>query len=226
MARRHLKRLAAPKSWGILRKEETFITRPNPGAHTMQQCMPLSALMKRAGYVKTTREAKKALLKNSVLVDGRRRLDPKSQAGLFDEIKISKDSLRVLIDTKGHLITVKAPENECGSKPCKVTGKTAIRGGKIQANLSDGRNMILDTKCAVGDTLIVTFPKQSVKEHHKLEAGAFVLLTGGKHVGECGTVTHMKDNTLAYKNQDGEEYTTLKEYAFVLGRGKPCITMR
>lgn len=227
MARKHLKRLVAPKSWGILRKEETFITRPNPGPHTLDQSLPISVLLKRLGFVKTSAEAKKALLHNQILIDGRRAVDPKTQAGLFDEVKIGETTYRVLINKLGQLVTPAAPKGECGTKPCKVIGKTAIKGGRTQANTNDGRNVILSEsgECSVGDTIMVSIPEQAIKGLHKLETGAFVFLTGGKHLGDSGSVTSIKGNAIAYKNTKGEEYTTLKEYAFVLGKGKPCITL-
>lgn len=228
MALKHLKRLVAPTSWAILRKAETFITRPHPGAHTITQCMPINVLIKRLGYTNTSRETKKALLAHPAIIDGTPQTDPKAQAGLFDEVIIGQDHYRILLDAKGHIIAAKAPTSEHGFKPCKVTGKTPIRGGKIQVNTSDGRNLIIDNpkQVAVGDTIIVTTPKQSIKEHHKLENGAFIFLTGGKHLGDNGVVTGIKENTIAYKNKTGQEYTTLKDYAFVLGKGKPAITLQ
>ena len=35
MVKNHLKRLAAPKTWGIKRKELVWITRPMPGAQSL-----------------------------------------------------------------------------------------------------------------------------------------------------------------------------------------------
>lgn len=227
MARKHLKRLAAPSSWGILRKAETFITRPNPGAHTLDKCIPLGLLLRKLGLVSTSREAKKALLASPVLIDGKRRVDPKAQAGLFDVVTVADKHWRISIDEKGHLVLANVPAGEIGIEPCKVTGKTPIKGGKIQVTTLDGRSILTDakTKLAVGDTIIVTTPKQTIKEHLPLETGAFVFLIGGKHLGDKGVVASIKGSAIAYKSKDGKEYTTLKEYAFVLGKGKAAITI-
>ena len=60
MGKDHLKRLAAPKTWGITRKNTKFITKPVPGPHGMQAGMPLSVLIKEIlNYAGTTREVKK-----------------------------------------------------------------------------------------------------------------------------------------------------------------------
>lgn len=36
MVRRHLKRIAAPKTWPIKRKEHKWIVRPTPGPHPLK----------------------------------------------------------------------------------------------------------------------------------------------------------------------------------------------
>ena len=227
MARKHLKRLAAPPSWAILRKEETFITRPNPGKHTLDQCLTICEILKRLKYVSTSREAKIALLHNTILIDGKRAHSPKTQAGLMDEITIGEMSYRILIDHRGHLVPVAITKDESGVKPCKVISKTMNRGGNLHIHTFDGRNLIADKPKAytIGDTIMVTVPKQTVAGHYKLEPGAYVYLTGGKHLGDRGLVTSVKQDTIAYHTSQGQEFTTLKTYAFVLGKGKPGITL-
>ena len=58
--KRHLKRIAAPKKWAIDRKENTFITRSKPGAHTLDLSLPLGVIIRDfIKYTHTLREAKK-----------------------------------------------------------------------------------------------------------------------------------------------------------------------
>ena len=227
MARHHLKRLCAPPSWGVLRKEETFITRPHPGSHRLSHCFAIGVLLKRLACVTTSREGKRALLHNAVLIDGKKAKSYKSQAGLMDEIVIGDNCYRMLIDTNGHLIPVPITTSETGVKPCKITGKTMTKGSKMQLTTYDARTILLDKPepYSIGDTLMIEIPKQRIAGHHKLESGAFVYLTGGKHLGDSGNVTSVTEHTIAYKNRQGHEYTTLKSYAFVLGKETCAITL-
>lgn len=227
MARKHLKRLCAPKSWGILRKEEQFIIKPQAGAHTLSLCLPISVLLKRLGHVNTTKEARSAIRANPILIDGKRIKTPKAQAGLMDVCTIHGETFRILINNKGHLTPVKTTESESGFKPCKITRKKTTRGSKTYLHTIDGRTIITDKQdqYRVGDTILIAIPEQRIISHHPLETGAIVYLIGGKHLGEVGVITTIKDDTIAYLTSNGNTYTTLKTYAFALGKEKPLITL-
>ena len=40
MSSGHLKRLVAPRSWNIARKERTWTTKPMPGKHSLEGALP------------------------------------------------------------------------------------------------------------------------------------------------------------------------------------------
>ena len=46
MTKNHLKRIASPKTWKIGRKLHTFISRPNPGPHSLPMGMPLNIVLR------------------------------------------------------------------------------------------------------------------------------------------------------------------------------------
>ena len=73
-------------------------------------------------------------------------------------------------------------------KLCRIEDKTTIKGGKTQLNLHDGRNFITDGEYKTGDVLVLNVPEQEIKDHIKFESGTIGLITGGKHIGEKGTV--------------------------------------
>ena len=54
-----------------------------------------------------------------------------------------------------------------------------------------------------------------------------VYLVGGKHAGTLGIIENVSENKIAYKEQAGEgkKYETLKEYAFVIGKDKPIVSL-
>lgn len=223
-----LKRLAVPKSWPIKRKSIKFIIRPKPGAHPLQLSLPLNVIFRDIlKYAKNKKEVKNILHSKTILIDGIRRKDPRIPVGLFDLIEISdtKEYFRVFIDKKGKISLYSIDKNEAGLKPCKIVGKTKIKG-KTQLNFFDGKNTIIskdEYKC--GDTLLLALPKQEIKKHFKLEKGATIYLVGGKHIGQTGIAESISAEKILYKEASGKSFETLKKYAFVIGDKKAVINL-
>src|SRR3989304_4822409 len=70
-------------------------------------------------------------------------------------------------------------------KLCRIEDKTTVRGGKIQINLHDGRNLLVPkNEYRTGTTLKLQLPGQKVLGHYELVPGAPTVITGGKHGGE------------------------------------------
>ena len=228
MGNGHLKRLAAPKTWNILRKNTTFITQASPGPHGLESGMPLSLLIKDVlNYASTTREVKKIINTNDIRVDGKIRKDFRFPVGIFDTIEFSntKEHFRVILNKKGSLSLVKIGKEESGTKPCKITGKSAIKG-KTQLNFYDGKNILIGAgQYRVGDSILLSLPDQKIIKHLKFEKKSSIFLTGGKHRGEIGNVEDIVENKIIYKDQKGNLIETSKKYAFVVGDSKPLITL-
>ena len=230
MAKKHLKRLVAPKSWKIKRKGIVFVTRPKPGMHSKKNSISLNLVLRdMLKYAKTTRDVKVILSKGDVLVDGKQRKDHRFSVGVMDLIEIPKikECFRVLLNKKGNISLVKLKPDEAKIKLCKIVGKSVIKKGKIQLNLNDGRNIIIDkNNYKTGDTLTIQLPEQKIKEHLKFEKGSFVYLSGGKHKGESGIIDEIiKDSIIKVKPEFGESFETSKKFAFVIGREKPIIAL-
>jgi len=229
MATSHLKRLNAPKTWKIQRRVLTFITRPNPGAHTMALCMPINLVLRdMLTHATTTKEVRTILLAKEALVDGNAVSDKKYQIGLFDTLELPKlsESYRMLIDEKGYLTLLKIDKKEAHIKPCKILNKSVIKGGKVQLNLDGGINIIVEKDSyKTGDSVILDLPSKNILEHIKLEKGAHIFLYAGKHVGDNGVVEDIKQDSISYKLKDGSVVETLKKYAIVIGKDKPAISL-
>ena len=229
MVKRHLKRLVAPRSWKIKRKGITFVTRPNPGMHSKKNSTSINIVLRdMLGYAKTTRDVKVMLSKGDILVDGKQIKDHRFAVGIMDLIETpkTKECFRVLLDKKGKISIIKIKQEERKIKLCKIVGKSVIKKGKIQLNLNDGKNIIIDkNNYNTGDTLVVEVPEQKIKEHLKFEKGVCVYLSGGKHKGESGIVDEIKDSIIRVKPESGESFETSKKLAFVIGREKPIITL-
>src|SRR3989344_9492405 len=114
--------------------------------------------------------------------------------GLFDVLSVPKlkKQYRMLLDKKGRLTLREINTKEAALKLVKVVGKNALKGGKIQFNLHDGRNIVSDAKAKVGDTFLVALPKAIVTKIFPAKKGAKVFLIKGKHAGDLGILKEIK----------------------------------
>ncbi|MBS3114604.1 30S ribosomal protein S4e [Candidatus Woesearchaeota archaeon] len=228
MGKDHLKRLAAPKTWHVKRKELKFITKSIPGPHSLDIGLPLSTFLKEIlNYASTTRDVKKILNTNEIKIDGKTRKNFRFPIGIFDTMEFTntKEFFRVILNKKGKLDLIKIKKEEALLKPCKIIGKTMVRG-KLQLNLFDGKNIIADDHIyKVGDTLLLLLPQEKINKHLKLDKNSTIFLAGGKHIGEIGNVEDIVEDKVIYKDSRGDLIETSKKYAFVIGDNKPSITL-
>ncbi len=233
MVRDHLPRLAMPKSWPIKRKGIKWVTKPL-SAHKMEMCIPLSiAIRDLLGYSKTAKETRKILNSGDAMVNKAVRKDPKFGVGFMDVVEFPKvnEAYRMLLNSRGRLELHKITAEEANLLPAKIIGKRMIKGSKAQLNLSGGVNMLVsEGSYKVGDTLVLDADSYKVKEHLPMEKGATVYITAGNRVSMSGKLESIKpfkgihpDNIVFTAND--KSYETRKEYAFVVGKGKPVISL-
>jgi small subunit ribosomal protein S4e len=182
------------------------------------------------GACDTAREAKRIIGNREMLVDGTAVKSPKDPIGIMDTITLPKMNLfyRMLLTDKGKLTIVPIPEAEAQWKLCRIEGKTKITGGKIQLNLSGGRNIVLEkNKYKSGDTLKIDVVEQKVLGSYPLASGAHALIINGPLSGKVETVAETvvvkgpADNVVKFKS--GTE--TVKRNVFVIGSSKPEIKL-
>ncbi len=225
MAKRHLKRLAMPKSWPLPRKTTKRVVRPMPGAHSFERGMPLATILKDLlGYAETTRDVKNILKTKQVIVEGKRAKDYKQIVGLMDVIEIpdTQEVFRIVLDARGKLKLIRPASSEAGIKLCKITGKK-MHKGKIQLALHDGRNILTDSKdFRTGDSILLKVPEQQIQQHIRMEKKASVYLTGGSHIGSVGVIEEIEKDKIRFASRKGS-FETLKKFAFVVGKEKPLV---
>lgn len=229
MVKNHLKRIACPRTWHVKRKGTTFITRPKPGAHPLQLAVSLSVFMRTMGKVaKSAKEAKKILHDKDVLVDGKRRKDPKLPVGLMDVISFpaANEHFLVLMDGKGRLKERPLQAADTKAKISRIESKSKIKGGKTQLNMSDGRNILVEKDTfKTGATLQLELPSQKILNNIDLEKDVLIFLIGGKHAGYSGVLREIKGNMIVFEDSNKQMIATAKKYAFVIGKDKPLIPL-
>jgi small subunit ribosomal protein S4e len=225
---KHLSRLAMPKTWKIKRKGIKWVTRPNSGAHSFKLGLSINLLLRDIlSYARTAREVKNILYNQEILVDGVKVKDHRFIVGLMDIVSIpkTKENFRILLNKKGYITAVPVKPEEAKIKPCKIIGKTAVKKAKLQVNLFDGKNILADKQeASVGDTAFIEIPSKKIKQIVRLEKGAYVFMSGGKHIGSSGVIESIDKSKIIYK-KDKSRFETLKKYAFVIGKDKPLITL-
>lgn len=241
---RHLKRYKAPGYWPISKKAFVWAPRPSPGPHPISNCIPLLLLIRDIlGYAHTSREAKLIISRGAVKVDGRIRRDEGYPVGLMDVVEIPEVGLRLRIvpAPKDLLVPVEIDESEASFKLCKVINKRTLKGGNIQLNLHDGRNVLLrvsDPRNPVEDgyssrdVVKLSIPDQSILDHFKFEIGSFAIITDGKNVGAMGRIASIEPGTalrpamVSLEGEGGAVARTVADYVFVVGREAPVIKLR
>jgi small subunit ribosomal protein S4e len=243
--KRHLKRKPAPKFWPIHRKEAVFTVKPRPGPHPFSRCIPLVLIVRDIlGAAKTRREAKKIISQGKIWVDGKVQKEERFPAGLMDVISIPEmeKAYRVLPSPKGLTLFPIEKKEEASFKLCRIENKTTVKGGHVQLNLHDGRNVLIRVKDAnhpeedvfeTLDTLKISLPDQEIVGHFKLAEGAPAIIIDGKNIGKFGKIVNIekrpgqkrRKNLVTIEDGDGNQFQTTLDYVFVVGDKEPHISL-
>ena len=230
-SKKQMKRLAAPKKTKILRKEHVWTVKTRAGTHPAKESVPLAVLAR--DYLKiadTASEARKIIKSKELLVDGRAVTDPKFPAGFMDIITLPKQKkqYRIILDRKGRIDTQEL-DKQTNEKLCRVEKVAQTKKGKL-ITLHDGRNIVTKDKIKTGDVIKIEVPSQKINEHYPLKEGSTAYIISGKHAGETGKVQGIipgnmtRRKQIIFKEETGE-FTTPADYIFVLGTGKPAISL-
>lgn len=229
MANQHLKRTSMPTSWPVKKKNITFIAKPNPGSHKMKYVVSMVVLLRDVlKYAATSKEVKRILHQEEVLINNKRVTDIKTAAGLFDivEIKKTKEKYTVLFDESGKLKLVSAKDNLIN---LRVSRKTTTPGKKFQLNFLNGFNLLVDEKTfkstKIADSVVYDLTKKKISSVLNLKEGNFVYLFDGKFKGQFAQIKSLvKYNGIARDlvevEIEGNAHNTAKDYCYVIGTKK------
>ncbi len=242
-ARKHLKALAAPVFWPILRKEYKWTVKPRPGPHPVERSLPLLLIVRNVlGYAKTAREARKIIAEGYFMIDGIVRRDYKFPVGFMDVIEVVKtgELYRFLPYPVKFFKLQPISRDEARIKPLRIEGKTTVKGGHLQLHLFDGRNVLVkvsDPRNPVEDvyetwgTLIVSVPDMEVKGYISFDVGRVAIVVGGKAVGRVGRIKSItwgwrrETSVVTLEDPRGNLFQTSLNYVYVIGEDKPIISL-
>ncbi|MGC9181351.1 30S ribosomal protein S4e [Thermogladius sp.] len=240
---RHLKALAAPYYWPILRKEHKWTVKPSPGPHPIEYSLPLLIVVRNVlGYAETAREARRLISEGHFEIDGRVVRDYKFPVGFMDVLRIkpTDEYYRVVPVPTKVIGFVKIPKEEATFKLCRIQNKTTVKGGHIQLNLHDGRNVLIrvnDPRNPVEDvyetlgTVQLSLADNKIVDYIPLAENNLVIISGGRNVGRVGLLKKVhrgmgvKRSVAVIEDRNGNLFQTSLNYVFVIGRDKPLITL-
>jgi len=230
---KHMKRLAAPRVLRIHRKERKLTIRAAPGPHPLELAIPLGLIVRDYLHLcDTYKEARKIVSNRDILVDGIKRKNFKFPCGLMDVISIPKMhmNIRILFDRNGKLTLVPISENDAEWKLCRIQNKTIVKGKKVQLNLHDGKNKLVEKdEYKTGDVLKISFKENKIDEVYRFDKGTVSMIIGGTHIGEIASIDEIqivassKPNLAKMKGE--KEFSTIAEHVFPIGKTKPAIEL-
>jgi small subunit ribosomal protein S4e len=239
-----LKRKPAPRFWPVHRKEAVWIVRPSSGPHSLENCLPLSLVLRDILEVAETRkEAKKIISQGKVYVDGQVRRKDDFPVGLMDVISMPDVNkfYRILPSHKG-LFLKPISKEEASFKLFRVEGKTIVKNGTSQVALHDGSNLFVKVEESESpaevvyetfDTLKLGLPEKQVLDQLKTKKGNIAIITGGKNIGKQGKIVEIekteakkrRNALVVIEDEKGNRYQTILDFVFSVGGAKSLITL-
>lgn len=226
----HQKAISSPKTFPIERKGNKWTTSPRSGPHSANECIPLGILIRDVlGYAESNKEVRKILNEDYCKIDGKICKDYKYPVGIFDSIKLKNENYRVVPAKKGFKL-VEISQKKRQKKICRLEDKTSIKGGKIQLNLNDGKNILLEDEpnLETGSSLVISLPELEIEDTIELKKGIKVMIVGGKNRGETAKFEKIKEvkgskpNRIIVK-REGKEINLPEDLIFPIGENKSLI---
>jgi len=237
-----LKRLNTAGHLQISRKHGTFFVNPSPGPHKKDFCLPLIHIIRDLLKIADNHREAKKLIKNGFFkIDGKIIKDERYPIGLMDVLSIDKIKkyYRILPDSHHGLILHEIDEKESTFKLCRIDNKTTVKGGNIQLNLHDGKNILIKVKNPQDpkedtfkrmDILKISIPEKEILKTFRFQEGNLAIIMDGKNIGQTGKILKVKKrfgpNASTVSIQNDEESTeTLYDYTFIIGEKQSEISL-
>jgi len=238
----HITRFEAPFFLPISKKEYKWTVRPSPGPYKLEESIPLAIFLRDYINVATTlREARRIIAERKVFVDGRVRTDYKFPIGRMAVVSIPSihEYYRIIPHPVKYLWYMKITSDEAKYKYVRIINKTTVKGGLLQLNLEDGRNILIpkekfsEYNLPTLTTLKIELPTQNILDIFPLKEGAYSIIIGGKNVGVHGVIKSIqyakykvkKYSIVTIETEDKKIYQTNLINVMSIGREKPDMRL-
>jgi small subunit ribosomal protein S4e len=239
-----LKRKPAPRFWPIHRKEFVWVVKPSPGPHSLENCLPLSIVLRDIlGFAKTRKESKTIVSQGKVYVDGKIRRNDSFPVGLMDVVSLpeAKKFFRILPSVKG-LVLHPISKEEASFKLCRIENKKVVKNGHIQLNLHDGSSIVVKVADPKNpqedvyetlDSLKIGLPERQILGHIRMVKDDFAIITGGKNIGKYGKIVEIEEAKgkkrrsalVTIEDEKGNRYQTILDFIFATGETQSSISL-
>lgn len=180
--------------------------------------------------VDNARETKRVLYEGKVLLDGRVQKDYKLPVGIFDIISVPliNQHYRMMKDVRGRFY-LSAIEAADAKKLTRIENKTTMTGKKLQLNLSDGSNKLVEGDFKAGDSLVLSIPEKNIEDRIEFKVGNLAMVIGGKHTGQTGKIKEIIVVKSSRPNRviisGDREFETVEDYVYMIGRDQPVLKL-
>merc|ERR1712012_898880 len=159
------------------------------------------------------------MMQRCIKVDGKPKTDIKYPAGFMDVISIekTKQTFRLLYDTKGRFLLHQIKEEEGLYKLCRV--KNIIYTNKQIPSIvtHDGRTIRFpDPTIKMHATVRVDIATNKIQDHVNFENGNIAMIMGGNNIGRVATIVHRERHPGSFeivhlKDAKGHQFATRLE---------------
>jgi small subunit ribosomal protein S4e len=227
--------MVAPKSWGIARKTNKFITKPSPGPHNANALPAGVWLRDHMGFANTKKEAKQILRQRDMIVNGRPCRHFDMGIGIFDIIALPKINkyYRLVRDRAGRHKSVEISAEASESRLAKIANKTLLKGGKVQLNLRDGSNLLGDNTYKSRDSIEVSLKEGEmgkILDHFPFAVGNVAMVVDGRHSGSVGKIKEIipvfgsvPNRVILTDVESGVDFETIDQYVIMVGREQSAV---
>lgn len=221
----HLKRIAAPTSWGLAKSEGKFAIRPLPGGFPKTLSIPVKYVVERFLKVAhTAREVHYILESKMISVNGKDVVNAKTTVGLFDVVTVKKTNqhYRLILTPQRKFKLHKISSEEAQFRITKIRHK--MTEGNIPYTCSiDGFNFrFVDPAVEITDTVKVDISTKKVVEYLKFEPGNVAFVYSGSNTGRVGVIKRIEklrngDANVYLEDANAKAFTVMQSRAMVIG---------
>lgn len=189
----HIKRQSAPRNWPIERKGTKFVVTPMGG---VKEGIPVLMLVRDIlGLASNKKEVKKAAKNGKILLNQKKIIDTRNTAKLFDIISFPEANkyYKVTLTENGKFSLEEISKKDSEHKVTRINNKKLLKGKKQQINLHDGKNILQETKCKTGDSVLLNLKTNKIEKTFELKKGSEVIVFAGKHSGKKGKVKDIEE---------------------------------